>query len=105
MKYQVKITLIAKQEYTYEIEAQSARQAEDKAFYKALDDFDGATPEAKQDDCEVEQLTIDCEKCGKEYQLGTNEAWDEDSDFCAGCGAEIEAEDKDAAAHEEGAQS
>ena len=109
MKFKVKITLQVRQTFTYEIDERNQRRAEDVACDRAVDEFRISTAIANDPDdvydIETEQLTEDCEECGVEYPLGVAyipghsdetapRAWEEDQDFCAKCGAEIEAKEK-----------
>ena len=100
MKFKVKITLKAEKTFDYEIEADSERSAGDKAFDKAIDEFTATGSDTEEENCEVEQQTAECEECGKEYNIPTNdrsqsdcpEACPEDYSYCVDCGAKITAE-------------
>jgi hypothetical protein len=104
-KYKVEVTVKAEVTYTVEVEASSERKAEDLAAgmwrEKTPDDFQVAKGYITDWQTEAEQQTHDCEECGKEYAVTTaaalsTEAWKEDQDYCAECGAKIQAEERKA---------
>jgi hypothetical protein len=97
MKFKVKVTLTATQTFEYEIDEANERKAEDAALDKAVAAFYVTRADIADDvDIETEQQTRDCARCGKEFHLHTadrslaeSEAWYEDDDYCAKCGAAI----------------
>ena len=105
MKYKVKVSLVATQEFEYEIEANTERKAEDAAFDKAMDNFNISSADLTDTSYDVDKQTHECDECGVEYEIPTSDraeapnAWAEDYHFCAKCGAAMEAEEaaKDAA--------
>ena len=100
MKYKFNYTLTATKTYSYEIDAPNYRKAENEAYDRAIGDFTATGDDAEEDGIDFEQLTCNCEECGKEYPIPTADnpiapqAWKEDYEYCAECGAKIEAEDR-----------
>ena len=100
MKFQVNITLTATKTFSYEIDAPGWKKAESEAFDRAMGDFNATGEDATEDGIDFEQLTHECEECGKEYAIPTADkpeaplAWKEDYEYCAECGAKIEAENQ-----------
>ena len=118
-KYKVKVRVIAAVEYEVEIDSCGPR-AESKAEDEATALWRVKTPEDFQVDkgyitdweTETEQLTADCPGCGVEHAVATAENsgmiaqgakfvrdagaawWWEDDEYCARCGAAIEAAER-----------
>jgi hypothetical protein len=102
VKFKIEVILTATQTFEYEIEASSEHKAQDVAFDRAVDDFDISRADLSDTEYDVEQQTKECEECGVEYEVKTADrsyaadAWHEDDDYCAKCGAAIEAEEQKA---------
>jgi hypothetical protein len=101
-KFKIKVTLTETKTYSYEIDAPKQCKAEDEACDRAITAFINSCDHTTDDDVEIEteQQTKQCEECGTEYEIQTPDrseapgAWHEDDDWCAKCGAKIEAEDR-----------
>ena len=102
-KYNVEVTITAEVTYTVEVEADSESKADDLATAQwrtmTPDDFQVEKGYIINWETEAEQQTHNCDECGKEYPVTTGrtlstEAWKEDQDYCAECGAKIEAEER-----------
>jgi ribosomal protein S27AE len=112
MKFKVKVTITAKRTYHYELDAASQRKAEDAAVDKAIGEFHVTADDIEDNtDVETEQQTRNCARCGKEFHLHTadrslaeSEAWYEDDDYCAKCGATIVSEEAGLHHNAEGAR-
>lgn len=83
-KYRVPVTIIAKSTYVVTVEADNERLAEEQAIDQwreqvpsnfQVSDFDEAEAEA-------EQLTYECDDCGKEI---TYEEWAKGDSWCLEC--------------------
>lgn len=97
MKFKVSITLTASKTFTYTVDAPTWKKAEYEAYDRAIDEFKPTGEDATEDGMDFEQQTCNCEECGKEYPIPTADepdaplAWKEDYEYCAECGAKIDA--------------
>jgi len=83
-KYSVPVKIIAIAEYTVEVEAPTSRAAEEKAInlwrFNVGPDFQVADFDEAQ--AEAEQISWNCEECGKEISY---EEWAKGDTFCSPC--------------------
>jgi predicted RNA-binding Zn-ribbon protein involved in translation (DUF1610 family) len=115
-KFKIKVKVTAECEYEVEVERETLRDAEDAAVGvwrdKLPSDFQIDKGYITDWDVDGEQQTADCPDCGVEHVVATAdrdhrhivegvlvtrpdvEWWLEDQDYCAACGAKIEAEEK-----------
>ena len=117
-KFKVKVKVIAACEYEVEVEdanccnSHAEIAAENLWPQKLPSDFRVASGYITEFETDSEQLTADCPSCFVEHRIGTAdyastaivdgklitrpdvEWWVEDNEYCAACGAKIEAEEK-----------
>jgi rRNA maturation endonuclease Nob1 len=107
-QFKVKVKVMAAVEYEMEVDASSEADAEQEATTRA-NVRDHLPSDFKVDygyitDTEIksaERLTYICENCEVEYKADVDavkhpdaiQPWHEDDDYCAVCGAQIEAEE------------
>jgi hypothetical protein len=98
MKFKVAVTLNVEKTYSFEVESSKESKAEDLAMDKAIEafrsDFNSKLDLYDTTEFLTEKITSECEECGTEYVVDSPEAWFEDNDFCAQCGAKILEEEK-----------
>ena len=82
MRYRVPVTLTARTTYTVEVEADNERQAEEAAIDQWKDWVDLNEMEYESVEASAEQITWECESCGKEI---TYEEWAKGDTWCIAC--------------------
>jgi hypothetical protein len=104
-KFVVKVTITAKISYEVEVDETTEPLAEQAAISLWKDevplDFRVNEGYVTAWDTETDQLTAECPRCFTEHTIpsdnlshAASDSWHEDFEYCAACGAKIEAEEK-----------
>lgn len=115
-KFKVKVKVVAEYEYETEVDESDFSKAESAGARqwreKMPSDFQVHEDYISEWETDSEQLTADCPRCGVEHPVETSdrpdviivngkrtlrpdvEWWRGDEQYCAACGAKIEAEEK-----------